>query len=45
MTTCNREGCNSTDTEQVETWVGSVPIYYDVCKEHKKELEELDRKG
>ena len=39
MDICQRNGCKERSTRVVETWVGSVPIWYNVCDEHIKEIE------
>ena len=39
MVTCQRNGCNKEATKIVETWIGSVPVWYNVCDEHRKEIE------
>jgi hypothetical protein len=36
---CQKIDCYSKVTDIAETWCGSVPIYYKVCKKHKVELE------
>lgn len=42
MTQCNQNDCNKESVEVVETWVGSVPIYYHTCKQHGDELKRLN---
>lgn len=36
---CQRNGCDERSTKAVETWIGSVPVWYNTCDEHALELE------
>lgn len=39
MKKCEYIGCDNEATELVETYCGSIPIFYSTCKVHKKYLE------